>query len=135
MRALGAALIGTALLALTGCGSKPYDLSSTTKVQAAAVKQPAADVHGTSYEVCIQGIGFQTTRTRATDGTHIQTQLPSGVIGANSTVFATAKEAKRFDKKVTEPDHVLAGRMVTVLVPRASSYTERQALLRCAPEG
>jgi predicted small lipoprotein YifL len=128
-------LAATALLALAGCGSKPYDLSSTTKVQPAAVRQPSADTAGTSYTVCIEGIGFQTTRTTETDGLHIQTQVPSGRTAANSTVFSTAEEAKRFDKKVTEPDHVRAGRVVTVLVPDVASYTERQALLRCAPEG
>jgi predicted small lipoprotein YifL len=132
MRAAAAALSTVALLALAGCGSKPYDLSSTTKVTPAAVKQPSADTVGTSYTVCITGIGFQTTRT---DATHIQTQVPSGRIAANSTIFPTPKKAKRFDKKVKEPDHVVGGRLVTVLVPGVASPGERAALLRCAPEG
>jgi hypothetical protein len=132
MRALAAALTGIALLAVTGCGSKPYDLSSTTKVEPAAVKQPSSDTVGTSYTVCITSVGFQTSQP---DPTHIQTQAPSGRIVANSTIFPTAKAAKRFDKKAKEPDHVLADRLVTVLVPNVPGYTERQSLLDCAAEG
>jgi hypothetical protein len=124
-------MIGAVLL-LAGCGSKPYDLSSTTKVEPAAVKQPSADTAGTSYTVCITGIGFQATRT---DETHIQTQAPSGRTVATSTILPTAKEAARFDEKVKEPDHVVSDRLVTVLVPDEASYTERQALLRCASGG
>jgi hypothetical protein len=130
-RPLAATLVGAALL-VAGCGSKPYDLSSTTKVDPAPVQQPAADTAGTSYTVCITGIGFQTTRT---DATHIQTQSPSGRIVANSTILPTPAKAKAFDGKVTEPDHVVSDRLVTVLVPNESSYTERQALLGCARGG
>jgi hypothetical protein len=128
---LAAAALGAVLL-MAGCGSKPYDLSSTTKVQPAAVKQPPADTAATSYTVCITGIGFQTTRT---DATHIQTQSPSGRIVANSTILPTAEQATRFDAKATEPDHAVSDRLATVLVPDASSYTERQALLNCARTG
>jgi hypothetical protein len=124
-------MIGAVLL-LAGCGSKPYDLSSTTKVEPAAQKQPAADTAGTSYTVCITGIGFQATRV---DATHIQTQSPSGRIVANSTILPTAGKAASFDQKVQEPDHVVSDRLVTVLVPDESSYTERQALLGCARGG
>lgn len=128
IRPLAAAVLGGALL-VAGCGSKPYDLSSTTKVEPALVKQPAVDDSATSYTVCITGIGFQATRT---DATHIETQAPSGRIVANSTIFPTAEKATAFDGKVSEPDHAVSDRVVTVLVPDVSSYTERQALLGCA---